>query len=53
LRPTDPCETKALPGRGIPENLEANAEDMVALSARLFGSDEAREAMPAILSRKS
>ena len=46
-------ETKALLGRGILENLEANAEDMVALSARLFGSDEAREAMLAFLSRKA
>jgi enoyl-CoA hydratase/methylglutaconyl-CoA hydratase len=46
-------ETKALLARGILENLEANAEDMVALSARLFGSDEAREAMLAFLSRKS
>ena len=46
-------ETKALLARGILEHLEANAEDMVALSARLFGSDEAREAMLAFLSRKS
>jgi enoyl-CoA hydratase/methylglutaconyl-CoA hydratase len=45
-------ETKALLARGILEHLEANAEDMVALSARLFGSDEAREAMLAFLSRK-
>jgi enoyl-CoA hydratase/carnithine racemase len=46
-------ETKALLARGILEHLEANAEDMVALSARLFGSDEAREAMLAFLSRNS
>lgn len=46
-------ETKALLARGVLEHLEANAEDMVALSARLFGSDEAREAMLAFLSRKS
>jgi enoyl-CoA hydratase/methylglutaconyl-CoA hydratase len=46
-------ETKALLARGILEHLEANAEDMIALSARLFGSDEAREAMLAFLSRKS
>ena len=46
-------ETKALLARGILEHLEANAEDMVALSARLFGSDEAREAMLAFLSRKA
>jgi hypothetical protein len=38
--------------RGVLENLEANAEDMIALSARLFGSDAAREAMLAFLSRK-
>jgi enoyl-CoA hydratase/methylglutaconyl-CoA hydratase len=46
-------ETKALLARGVLEHLEANAEDMIALSARLFGSDEAREAMLAFLSRKS
>src|SRR4051794_24548271 len=46
-------ETKALLARPIVANLEAGAEDMVALSARLFGSDEAREAMLAFLSRKS
>jgi enoyl-CoA hydratase/methylglutaconyl-CoA hydratase len=46
-------ETKALLARPILANLEAGAEDMVALSARLFGSDEAREAMLAFLSRKS
>jgi enoyl-CoA hydratase/carnithine racemase len=45
-------ETKTLLARGILANLEANAEDMIALSARLFGSDEAREAMLAFLSRK-
>lgn len=45
-------ETKALLSRDVLEHLEANAEDMVALSARLFGSDEAREAMLAFLSRK-
>jgi enoyl-CoA hydratase/carnithine racemase len=46
-------ETKALLARPILERLEADAEDMVVLSARLFGSDEAREAMLAFLSRKS
>ena len=45
-------ETKALLGRQVLANLEAGAEDMIALSARLFGSDEAREAMLAFLSRK-
>ncbi len=46
-------ETKALLARPILANLEAGAEDMIALSARLFGSDEAREAMLAFLSRRS
>lgn len=46
-------ETKALLARGILKEFEASAEDMIALSARLFGSDEAREAMLAFLSRKS
>jgi enoyl-CoA hydratase/methylglutaconyl-CoA hydratase len=45
-------ETKALLARPLLANLEANAEDMIALSARLFGSDEAREAMLEFLSRK-
>jgi enoyl-CoA hydratase/carnithine racemase len=46
-------ETKGLLTRDLLADLEANAEDMVALSARLFGSDEAREAMLAFLGRKS
>ena len=46
-------ETKVLLARGILENLEAGAEDMIALSARLFGSDEAREAMLAFLAKRS
>jgi enoyl-CoA hydratase/methylglutaconyl-CoA hydratase len=45
-------ETKALLARPVLAHLEANAEEMAALSARLFGSDEAREAMTAFLSRK-
>jgi enoyl-CoA hydratase/carnithine racemase len=45
-------ETKALLARPLLENVEAGAEDMIALSARLFGSDEAREAMLAFLGRK-
>lgn len=45
-------ETKGLLARPILAGLEADAEDMIALSARLFGSDEAREAMLAFLSRK-
>jgi enoyl-CoA hydratase/methylglutaconyl-CoA hydratase len=46
-------ETKALLARPLLANLEANAEEMIALSARLFGSDEAREAMLAFLGKKS
>lgn len=46
-------ETKGLLARGILTYLEANAEAMIELSARLFGSGEAREAMLAFLSKKS
>lgn len=45
-------ETKKVLSRGVLEYLEANAEDMIALSARLFSSDEAREAMLAFLTKK-
>jgi enoyl-CoA hydratase/carnithine racemase len=45
-------ETKALLGADLLERIDARGEEMVALSARLFGSDEAREAMMAFLSRK-
>ena len=45
-------ETKALLARPVLAHLDANAEEMAALSARLFGSDEAREAMTAFLNRK-
>lgn len=45
-------ETKALLARGLVENIDAHADQMAALSARLFGSDEAREAMTAFLTRK-
>lgn len=45
-------ETKALLGRRLVENIDANGGDLAKLSARLFGSDEAREAMLAFLSRK-
>lgn len=45
-------ETKKVLSRGILEYLEANAEDMIALSARLFSSDEARDAMLAFLTKK-
>lgn len=45
-------ETKKVLARSVLEYLEANAEDMIALSARLFSSDEAREAMLAFLTKK-
>ena len=45
-------ETKALLARDLLAHLDANAEEMATLSARLFGSDEAREAMVAFLSKK-
>ncbi len=45
-------ETKKLLGSQITAHLDAGADEMAALSARLFGSDAAREAMLAFLSRK-
>ncbi|HEX4190943.1 MAG TPA: enoyl-CoA hydratase-related protein [Marmoricola sp.] len=45
-------ETKKVLSRELLAYLEANAEDMIDLSARLFSSDEAREAMQAFLSKK-
>ncbi|HET8603229.1 MAG TPA: enoyl-CoA hydratase family protein [Marmoricola sp.] len=45
-------ETKALLAREPLAFLEANADDMAALSARLFGSEGAREAMTAFLQRR-
>ncbi|MGI9155157.1 MAG: enoyl-CoA hydratase-related protein [Marmoricola sp.] len=45
-------ETKALLVRNLLRHLDDNVEEMAALSARLFGSDAAREAMLAFLSRK-
>jgi enoyl-CoA hydratase/carnithine racemase len=45
-------ETKALLSRDLLARIDAGADDMAALSARLFGSDDAREAMTAFLSRK-
>jgi enoyl-CoA hydratase/methylglutaconyl-CoA hydratase len=45
-------ETKALLAKPLLAHLDAHADEMVALSARLFGSDAAREAMLAFLSRK-
>lgn len=44
-------ETKALLARDLLARIEAGRDDMARLSARLFGSDEAREAMTAFLSR--
>jgi enoyl-CoA hydratase/carnithine racemase len=45
-------ETKALLTRDLLAHIDAGADDMAALSARLFGSDAARDAMLAFLSRK-
>lgn len=45
-------ETKALLARDLLARIDAQGEDMARLSARLFGSDEAREAMAAFLTRK-
>lgn len=45
-------ETKGLLARGVLEHLEANADAMIELSVRLFGSEEAREAMLAFLSKR-
>jgi len=45
-------ETKALLARDLLVRIDGRAEEMAALSARLFGSDEAREAMTAFLDRK-
>jgi enoyl-CoA hydratase/carnithine racemase len=44
-------ETKALLARDLVARIDAQRDDLAALSARLFGSDEAREAMTAFLSR--
>jgi len=45
-------ETKALLAREPLAHLDAHAQEMATLSARLFGSAEAREAMTAFLNRK-
>lgn len=45
-------ETKQLLAGDLIARIEANGDDLVALSARLFGSDAAREAMTAFLSRR-
>jgi methylglutaconyl-CoA hydratase len=45
-------ETKQLVGRHLVERIDAQGADLAALSARLFGSDEAKQAMLAFLNRK-
>ena len=45
-------ETKRLLAADLLERIDAKGEELVELSARLFGSDEAREAMTAFLTRK-
>jgi enoyl-CoA hydratase/methylglutaconyl-CoA hydratase len=45
-------ETKALVGRPLVERIDRHGADLAALSARLFGSDEAKAAMLAFLNRK-
>lgn len=45
-------ETKALVGRPLVERIDRHGADLAALSARLFGSDEAKVAMLAFLNRK-
>jgi methylglutaconyl-CoA hydratase len=45
-------ETKALIGRPLVERIDRDGADLAKLSARLFGSDEAKAAMLAFLNRK-
>ena len=45
-------ETKKLLNRELVEHIDALGEEYASSSARLFGSDEAREAMTAFLNRK-
>jgi enoyl-CoA hydratase/methylglutaconyl-CoA hydratase len=45
-------ETKALLGRLLVQRIDEQGADLAALSARLFGSEEAKQAMLAFLSRK-
>ncbi len=45
-------ETKQLLGRPLLERIERDGDDLARLSARLFGSEEAKNAMLAFLSRK-
>ncbi|RHW26015.1 enoyl-CoA hydratase [Nocardioides immobilis] len=46
-------ETKKLLAADLLERIDTKGEELVALSASLFGSDEAREAMTAFLNRKA
>jgi enoyl-CoA hydratase/carnithine racemase len=45
-------ESKRILNRDLVARIDAQGEELAALSARLFASDEAREAMAAFLSRK-
>ena len=45
-------ESKRILNRDLVARIDARGEEMAALSARLFASDEAKEAMTAFLSRK-
>ncbi|MGZ5404185.1 MAG: enoyl-CoA hydratase-related protein [Nocardioides sp.] len=45
-------ESKAILNRDLVARIDARGEEMAALSARLFASDEAREAMTGFLNRK-
>ena len=45
-------ESKAILNRDLLARIDAHGEEMAALSARLFASEEAREAMTAFLQRK-
>ena len=45
-------ETKKVLSRDMLAYLEAHADDMIALSAKLFSSEEAKDAMLAFLSKK-
>jgi enoyl-CoA hydratase/methylglutaconyl-CoA hydratase len=46
-------ESKRILNHDLVERIDARGEEMAALSARLFASDEAKEAMTAFLTRKS
>jgi enoyl-CoA hydratase/methylglutaconyl-CoA hydratase len=45
-------ESKAILNRDLVARIDAHGEEMAALSARLFASEEARQAMKAFLDRK-